>query len=148
MKTNPSSRGFTLIELMIVVVIIGILAAVAIPNFISMTDRAKEGSTKANMHVFQLTAEDYGVQYDGAYADDATQVAALLPGAGTKFENPFSGTNVDSWEDRPSYASDPTATAGVVSYADSNQISYDIKGVGRATSGTNFPLSLELTAGE
>ena len=58
---TKSQEGFTLIELMIVVVIIGILAAIAIPNFIAMQGRAKEGSTKANMHTFQLASEDYGV---------------------------------------------------------------------------------------
>src|SRR5882724_7205973 len=87
-----TQKGFTLIELMIVVVIIGILAAIAIPNFIAMQNRAKEGSTKANMHTFQLAAEDYGVQNDGVYAATAGAVEPQLPSAGTNFKNPFTKT--------------------------------------------------------
>lgn len=52
-------RGFTLLELMIVVVIIGILAAVAVPNFISATDEAKAARIQADLSVIGSAVEIY-----------------------------------------------------------------------------------------
>jgi prepilin-type N-terminal cleavage/methylation domain-containing protein len=140
---QANSRGFSLIELMIVVVVIGVLAAIAIPNFLSMRDRAKEGSTKANMHTFQLAAEDYGVQNDGAYSGTAAAVAALLPQGGANFKNPFTGTVTSNYEDRATFAAPAATTAGITSYADSALANYNIKGHGKSG-----PLTLVLSAGQ
>ena len=132
-----SEAGFTLIELMIVVVIIGILAAIAVPNFISLQDRAKEGATKANMHTVQMAAEDYCITNSGTYAASAANLT--MP---PNFANPFNsgGTAI---EDRASCAAAPSATPGIASYADSAQSNYNVKGYGKAS-----VLPIVLTTGQ
>jgi prepilin-type N-terminal cleavage/methylation domain-containing protein len=147
MPTRAQS-GFTLIELMIVVVIIGILAAIAIPNFSSLQSRAKEGSTKANMHAIQLAAEDYSVQHDGFYAVAASDVLALMPTYGGGITNPFDksqGVN-NAWVDQATWAvplQTGTVKPGVVAYGHLGQSQYQIAGRGKSKE-----LPFTLTSGQ
>lgn len=52
-------KGFTLIELLVVITIIGILAAIALPNYIKAKNKAKEAEVKANLHTIQISLERY-----------------------------------------------------------------------------------------
>ena len=82
-KRNLLHKGFTLVELMIVIVIVGILSAVALPNFLNQTSKAKgtECTTKASAILKQVSAE---AQLSKADADNL--LTSLTDAANTDSE--------------------------------------------------------------
>lgn len=73
-----NQKGFTLIELMIVVAIIGILAAIAIPNFLTYQLKSKTAEAKTNLGGIRTGEEAYNAEHDSYLA------AAALPAAVSK----------------------------------------------------------------
>ena len=92
MRTN---KGFSLVELMIVVAIIGILAAIAIPNFMTMQLKAKRGELPSNVNGIKTAELAYDAMYDGF-------ISAALNPAGTlaKAAVPWT-TGVVGWTELP-----------------------------------------------
>lgn len=89
-KLHTRRGGFTLIELMIVVAIIGILAAIAIPNFIRFQLKAKSAEGKTNLAAIRTAEESYFAEYGGYVSADPSP-PAVADNNKTNFTN---GTNL------------------------------------------------------
>ena len=59
--------GFTLVELLVVMLILGILAAIAIPAFFSQRDKGYDSDAKANARTVQTALETWAVDHGGKY---------------------------------------------------------------------------------
>jgi len=86
-----NQKGFTLMELMIVIVIIGVLAAIAVPAYKGYVERAQKTACEANRRILSTAAGMYYIDNNQAYATSVAELvdfvdnAASLkcPGGGT-----------------------------------------------------------------
>ncbi len=93
-KFHNRKGGFTLIELMIVVAIIGILAAIAIPNFLRFQLKAKSSEGKTNLAAIRTSEESYYSEF-GVYVSALASPPAADMGYNTKtaFDNRDNGAD-------------------------------------------------------
>jgi type IV pilus assembly protein PilA len=79
-----NDEGFTLVELLVVMLIIGILAAIAIPSFFSQRDKARDADAKSAARTAETAIETYATDNDGKYtgatATDLTDIESTLTG--------------------------------------------------------------------
>jgi type IV pilus assembly protein PilA len=69
-------EGFTLVELLVVMLILGLLAAIAIPSFFNQRDKAKDADAKAAVRTMQTAIESYATDNQGSYVGAAAGTAA------------------------------------------------------------------------
>lgn len=124
MILKKDSSGFTLIELMVVIVIIGVLISIALPNYIYSEKRAKIASLKSNARTLQVAVEAYNID-NNFYPSSITDIISSK--AYKTFKNPF--TNADdvadtsglngSWRTNDDGA--VNASSDLINYADKDK---------------------------
>jgi prepilin-type N-terminal cleavage/methylation domain-containing protein len=98
-------KGFTIVELLIVVIIIGVLAAIAIPRFIDSKRRAYEATMKSDLRNMVPSAES-------RFADDGTYANYVVPKASSGITLTFNGT-ADSWHATAQHAALPGVVCSI-----------------------------------
>ena len=122
MKIRHNESGFTLVELLIVVIILGILAAVVIPQFNNAAAESKEAALSSNLATVRQSIELYKVQHNDAYPG-TTMVVQLTGGTdvagavGTKYgpyiRNTFPANPINSKATVTTAAATPAAGTDV-----------------------------------
>jgi len=108
-------KGFTLIELMIVIAIIIILAAIAIPNYLRMTDRARRSRVAGDFASLATAIEAYSVDW-GHYPVTTAVNAFGKNAVDSHFEKELAGTGADPTEENVSGNTTLTGEDGGIDY--------------------------------
>lgn len=115
MNIFSKKQGFTLIELMLVVAIIGILAAIAVPNFMSYRERSYDKVANTVLKNITSAQSAYNAAY-GIYTSDQTALMSMDPNI------PVSTTTLVSWGIMSASATAFTASS---THAQGSGMTYD-----------------------
>ena len=104
-RTRQNRKGFTLVELLVVILILGVLSAIALPSYISTVQSSRQGAANSNAKALATAVQAKAISvgsYDTTLADFATDLGGTIP------MNPCTGTTTG-------YTITATATTATVS---------------------------------
>jgi type IV pilus assembly protein PilA len=90
-ERSGSESGFTLVELLVVMLILGILAAIAIPAFFNQRDKAKDSDAKSGARTAQTALETFATDNDGSFAGATTADLVDIEGALANYDGAPAG---------------------------------------------------------
>ena len=97
-KKLKSEEGFTLVELMVVVVIIGVLTAIAVQVYNASTDRAEQAADDANIRILNGAVMQYTTETGASIADIANNATITnVAGVATESDATISGALISDY---------------------------------------------------
>jgi prepilin-type N-terminal cleavage/methylation domain-containing protein len=93
-KARKNQKGFTLVELMVVVVIIGILVAIAIPVYNSVTENAQRKAVASNHRILTAAVTLHQAEFNGASPTTVAQLERFFDGTLAQMNTASPGIHV------------------------------------------------------
>ena len=122
-RARSSDTGFTLLELLVVILIIGLLTGIVAPRFLSQISRSETTATRAQIDAFDKALQAYRIDM-GRYPSASEGLAALVsaPASEPRWRGPYLKDNVPA---------DPWGSAYQYRYPSTHGKDYDLVSYGR-----------------